>query len=176
MHFRPSSILVPLLALLLSGCGFHLRKEMTLPAAMQQVHVESTSGGPLARDLASALARSGASISDRAGPGIAVLAISANRVSTDVLSVSGAARANEYSLRHHVEFSLRDGEGRSVIPLQTIELSREFTFDATQALGVSAEIDLLTKELERDMVDAVLRRLEIMGEAEQAAPVDSVRQ
>ena len=47
--------------------------------------------------------------------------------------------------------------------MQAIELSRVFTFDATQALGIAAEQDLLTEELQRDMVQAILRRLEAIG-------------
>ncbi|NCT68280.1 MAG: hypothetical protein GXC76_11675 [Rhodanobacteraceae bacterium] len=158
--------LVVALAVLLTGCGFHLRKEAVLPASMQRVHIEiADASSPLARDLAKALPRAGAQLADAAGPGVAVLAISANRVSTDVLSVGGAARANEYSLRHHVEFAVRSADGGVIVPKQTIELTREFTFDSTQALGVAAEIDLLTKELERDMVQAILRRLEALAEA-----------
>jgi len=48
---------------------------------------------------------------------------------------------------------------------QTIELSREFTFDSTQTLGLAAETDLLTQELERDMVQTILRRLEALARA-----------
>ena len=49
------------------------------------------------------------------------------------------------------------------MPAQVIELTRVFTFDASQALGIAAEQDLLTQELQRDMVQAVMRRLEALG-------------
>ena len=97
------------------------------------------------------------------GAGIAVMKIPANRVTSDVLSVGGNARATEYTLRHHVEFEVRDDAGAVLMPMQVIELTREFTFDASQALGVASETDLLTKELERDMVQAIMRRLEAIG-------------
>ena len=154
------------LAALLAGCGFQLRKEAVLPASMQRVHIEiADASSPLAQGLTKALPRTGAQLVDAAGPGVAVLAISANSVSTDVLSVGGTARANEYSLRQHVEFAVRGPDGGVIVPKQTIELTREFTFDSTQALGVAAEIDLLTKELGRDMVQTILRRLEALAEA-----------
>jgi LPS-assembly lipoprotein len=153
-------------AVLLGGCGFHLRREANLPASMQRLHIEvADRSAPLARDLADAIERSGAEIVPAAGPGIAVLKVPANRVSTEVLSVGGNARASEYTLRHHVEFEVRDEAGRVLMPLQVVELTREFTFDASQALGVASETDLLTKELERDMVQAILRRLEALGNA-----------
>jgi len=86
-------------------------------------------------------------------------------LSTDVLSVGGNARATEYSLRYHVEFSVDDSAGTAIVPKQTIELSRDFTFDASQALGVAAETDLLAKELQQDMIQAILRRLEARSKA-----------
>jgi len=170
----PSSRVLPFACLvlfaLLAGCGFHLRQEAVLPASMQRVHVQiADPGSALARDLVRALPRTGATVVDEAGPGVAVLAVAVNSVSTDVLSVGGAARANEYSIRHHVEFSVHAADGGELVPNQVIELTREFTFDSTQAVGVNAEIDLLTRELERDMVQAILRRLEVVGEAHPGA-------
>jgi len=161
---RLPSIVV--LATLLAGCGFHLRKEAELPPGMQRVHIEiADPASPLAKDLGKALPRSGAQVVDTVEPGVAVMKIGANAFSTDVLSVGGTARANEYSLRYHVEFEVQDAAGTAILPKQTIELSRDFTFDATQALGVSAETDLLTKELQRDMVQTILRRLEALAHA-----------
>ncbi|MBN8727540.1 MAG: hypothetical protein J0H15_07525 [Xanthomonadales bacterium] len=163
---RAALIACAALAALLAGCGFHLRQEAVLPASMQRLYIEiADPGSALARDLARALPRTGATVVAAPGSDVAVLAIGANRVSTDVLSVGGTARANEYSIRHHVEFSARAADGRVLLPRQVIELSREFTFDSTQALGVNSEIDLLTRELEREMVQAILRRLEVVGEA-----------
>jgi LPS-assembly lipoprotein len=165
LHPRASFCFIAVTSLL-AGCGFHLRKEAQLPAAMQRVHIEiADPGSPLAKDLSKALPRSGAQVVDTAEAGVAVLKIAVNTLSTDVLSVGGTARANEYALRYHVEFSVEGADGSPVVPKQTIELSREFTFDASQALGVAAETDLLGKELERDMVQTILRRLEALGKA-----------
>jgi len=155
-----------MLALPLVACGFHLRREAQLPASMQRVHIEiADASSALAKDLAKALPRSGVQVVDTAGADVAVMKIGANTLSTDVLSVGGNARATEYALRYHVEFAVDDAAGTAIMPKQTIELSREFTFDASQALGVSAETDLLTKELQRDMVQAILRRLEARAKA-----------
>lgn len=154
------------IVLLIAGCGFHLRKEAELPPSMHRVHVEiADASSPLARDLDKALARSGAQVVDKVEPGVAVMKITANTLSTDVLSIGGTARANEYAIRYNVEFLVEDAAGTALLPKQTIELSRDFTFDATQALGVAAQTDLLTKELQRDMVQTILRRLEALAEA-----------
>jgi LPS-assembly lipoprotein len=166
IYSRPSFALPLILAALLAGCGFHLRKEADLPASMKRVHIEiADPSSQLAKDLGKTLPRSGAQVVDANGPDTAVLKISADTFSTDVLSVGGNARANEYAIRYHVEFEVQNAAGTAILPKQTIELSREFTFDATQALGVASETDLLSKELERDMVQTILRRLEALAHA-----------
>ncbi|HMM65494.1 MAG TPA: LPS assembly lipoprotein LptE [Dokdonella sp.] len=156
--------LVVLLAVLVSGCGFHLRGEAQLSPAMQVLSIEGADAlSPLGRDLRKALVRSGARVVEVGAEGAAVLRIGSNQLRTDVLSVGGNARANEYTIRYHVEFDVVDARGTALVARQTIELTRDFTFDATQALGIAAEQDLLTGELQRDMVQAILRRLEAAG-------------
>lgn len=158
--------LVVIGAVALAGCGFHLRKEATLPPSMAKVHLDVADPlSPLARDLLKALPRSGTVVVDKVEPGVAVLQIPVSTFTTDVLTVSGTARASEYQIRYHVEFGVQDAAGATIVPHQVIELSRDFTFDASQALGVGPEQDLLKQELERDMVETLLRRLEVLGQA-----------
>ena len=164
---RPVLAMLAAIALTTAGCGFHLRKEANLPASMKKVHIQiADASSPLAKELTKALPRSGTEVVDTVEPGVAVMNISANAFSTDVLSVGGNARATEYSLRYHVEFEVEDAGGTALLPKQTIELSRDFTFDASQALGVAAEVDLLTQELQRDMTQTILRRLEAIANSE----------
>ncbi|MBX3692888.1 LPS assembly lipoprotein LptE [Dokdonella sp.] len=163
---RVSFVLVALATLALNACGFHLRQEARLPSGMQRVQILGAEPvSTLGRDLAKALARAGAVVVDAAGEGTAQLRIGVDRTSTDVLSVGSNARANEYTLRYHVEFDVLAADGDPLVPRQVIELTREFTFDATQALGVAAEQDLLTRELQREMVQAIMRRIEAGAEA-----------
>jgi LPS-assembly lipoprotein len=167
MTLRLETILLAIAAASIAGCGFHLRKEADLPASMKKVHIQiADPSSPLAKDLAKVLPRSGVTVVDNVEPGVAVMNISANAFSTDVLSVGGNARATEYALRYHVELEVQDAAGTALLPKQTIELMRDFTFDASQALGVAAEVDLLTSELQQDMTQTILRRLEALANAE----------
>jgi len=168
---RLSFAAVAVFVLLLGGCGFHLRKEAELPPSMKRVYIVGADPSSLlTKDLTKALTRSGAQVINQAETDAAVMKIGTNAFTTDVLSVSGTARASEYALRYHVEFEVQNAAGTALLPKQTIELSREFTFDASQALGVSAETDLLTKELQRDMVQTILRRLEALAHATDKTP------
>ena len=158
--------LITLTALLvtLCSCGFQLRKEAVLPSGMGTVVVQGADPfSPLGRDLAAALARAGSTVVEKTGNGVSVMNITANQLATDVLSVGGNARANEYSMRYHVEFNVTDNAGKAILDKQVIELSRDYTFDAFQAAAVAAEEDLLRKELQREMVQSIMRRLDALG-------------
>lgn len=160
-------VIAAILGAALAACGFHLRREAQLPATMQRVHIDiADASSALARDLGKALQRSGAQLVAQGGAGAATLKVGSNGYSTDVLSVGGNARATEYTLRYRVEVSATDAAGGELLPVQTIELTRDFTFDASQALGIAAETDLLRQELERDMVATILRRLQVVARGE----------
>lgn len=157
-------VVIAIFTLAVTACGFHLREEVRLPSGMQRVALEGVDSiSPLGRDLRKALTRAGAQVVEASAGRSAVLRVSSNTIRTDVLSVGGNARANEYTIRYQVEFDVLDASAKTLLPVQTIELSRDFTFDASQALGIAAEQDLLTEELQREMVQAILRKLEAAG-------------
>jgi len=146
---------------LLAGCGFHLRGEAQLPPGMERVHVDSVDAyGPLKRNLEKALERSGARIEANSGDGIAEVRLSAVSLAPIVRSVTATARVNEFTMLYHVELSITDANGKVVMPKQVVEQSRVFTFDQTQAIGIGAEQDEIKKEMERDMVQVVMRKVE----------------
>ena len=151
-------------ALALCACGFHMRGEAKLPQGMQRVYVQvSDPFSPLKRDLEAALTRSGATLENKPGDGIADVTISALSLAPIVRSVGANAFVNEFSMVYHVELAIAGADGKMLLPKQVIEHSREFTFDQTQAIGTSAEQDVIKKEMERDMVQSVMRKIEAAG-------------
>jgi LPS-assembly lipoprotein len=163
MTSRNTLFLLILAALvpLLTACGFHLRGEAQLPPGMERVYVESTDPfGPLKRNIEHALERSGAKIESKSGDGIAEIKLTAVSLGPVVRSVSATARVNEFTMLYHLELQINDAAGKVVLPKQVIEQSRIFTFDQTQAIGTGAEQDEIKKEMERDMVQVVLRKIE----------------
>jgi LPS-assembly lipoprotein len=163
MTSRRPAILLLLAAIvpLLTACGFHLRGEAQLPPGMERVYVDSSDPfGPLKRNLEKALERSGAKIETKSGDGIAEVKLGAVSLAPVVRSVSVNARVNEFTMLYHVELSITDASGKVLLPKQVVEKSRIFTFDQTQAIGTGAEQDEIKKEMERDMVQVVLRKIE----------------
>ena len=162
-HFARVVLMLAVAAL--AGCGFRLREEVALPDALARVRIDSPDPyGALERDLAAAIARAGATVVDDAD-GVAVVRIPVDAMATEPLSVSEAARVQEYLVRYRVELEVLDASNEVLLPLAPIELTRDYSFDETQALGAAAEEELLRKELRREMVQQVLRRLERLARA-----------
>ena len=152
-----------LVALLLAlvGCGFQLRRELVLPAELSTIAVEAEDpNAPLVRGLAQALRRAGADVRDSAIDGIAVLRIASAALAQRPLSIGGGGRVQEFALGYRVEVELVDATGTVRLPRQTVNLERVFSFDTAEALGTPGEQEIVAAELEREMVAALLRRIE----------------
>lgn len=146
---------------LLAGCGFHLRDQAGLPAAMNQTYLQMDDPrGELARALRVTLTGNGAQITGERDEATAILSVPLNRLSKQVLSVGTNARAREFELIYVVTFELKGPDGETIMPLQRLELRRDYTFDEQQVLGTTGEEALLRRDLRRDMVRLMLLRLE----------------
>jgi LPS-assembly lipoprotein len=158
-HSMLRTLLLSLLVATLAGCGFQLRQEASLPPEFSRLRLETVDPfSPLGRDLGRALERAGVELTE--APGAAVLRVPVDRLGSAPLTVGESGRVQEYQLRYHVEAELVGADGRVAMPLQAIELTRDYTFDTAQALGSPGEEEVVREELRREMVQAILRRIE----------------
>ena len=161
-HLRPIRLAAVALALslLLSACGFHLRNALMLPPDLGPVDIVSSDPySRLARSVERALAAAGARSTDRAVD-VAVLNIQSERWAALPASLDAQGRAQEYTLRYAVVFSMRDADGRDIVPQQAIELARDYLAPPTDSIGADSERELLSRELEREMTASIIRRID----------------
>lgn len=163
MHF--SRFATPLLALslaaFLAGCGFQPRGALTLPEGFGPLAVTAADPySPLADGLRTDLSRAGAATSTQAD-GTAQLRILAERWETRPLSVDAFVQVREVETRYAVDFELVDAAGAKRLDTQTLELSREYVYEAAESFGNPGEQEIIQRELRRDMQAAVLRRVDI---------------
>ena len=163
-----ATLLLSVLAL--SACGFHLRENATLPAAMQRVHLSVSGSSDFQRSLARALRASGATVEDEGGAGIAELRIPTASFSNDTLSAGGYARITEYAVHYHVEFSVVDGAGALLVEPQRIDMQREYSYDATNTVGNASQVQEIQRSLNDDMVQSIMFRLQAAGKHQLAVP------
>ncbi|MEP6633815.1 MAG: LPS assembly lipoprotein LptE [Luteimonas sp.] len=151
------------LTVALSACGFHLRDALALPTDLGPVRVVASDPySPLAQSLAEALLRAGATPApENSGNEVATLQILSERFADTSISVDQFGRSQEFSLRYAVIFILRKaGNTGDIVPKQAIELSRDYVASPSDSLGKNSERELLTRELRREMTQAVLRRID----------------
>jgi LPS-assembly lipoprotein len=166
--FQASLLLATALAL--GACGFHLRENATLPPEMQRVHLTVNGGGELERHLTRALQTSGVTVEDDSGAGIAELRVPVAAFSTETLSAGGYVRITEYAVRYQVQFDVVDPAGQVLVPHQRIDMSREYSYDASNTVGNASQVEEIQRSLNDDMVQAILFRLQAAGKHELAAP------
>ncbi len=154
---------------LLAACGFHLRRSANLPDGMQQVRLSVSGNNEFRRELSRALVAAGSTLHDQPGPGVAEMRVTRAGFSNDALTISGQGRISEYAVRLHVEFEVQDGRGNVIVPHQEVDMSREFTYDRGQAVGRTAQIEVLQKSLLKDMVSSIMFRLQAAAEHPVAA-------
>lgn len=153
-------IIVLCLAVLAAGCGFKPRASLAVATSLGPVAVSTADPyAPLGQDLATALERAGASAAVPGQPA-ATLQVLSESLRTRPLTFEGGASVREYQSIYRVQFQLTGADGSLMVPPQDVELTREYTYDAIGSIGTPAEERLLREELRRDMVAAILRRLD----------------
>ncbi|KRG65212.1 lipoprotein [Stenotrophomonas humi] len=158
-----------LVATTLTGCGFHLRNRLTLPADMPSVKVESqTRYSELVKLINRGLRASGVTVVGEDGtpgrgkddPGLARLQIRSERWGDLPIAIDSQGRAQEYSLRYAVVFSFLKPDGSVLVPEQAVELSRDYVSPPEDATGTTTEREILADELRREMSASILRRID----------------
>lgn len=160
--------LLPLaLTLSLSACGFHLRNALVLPDDLGPVRVASADPySPLAQSLTLSLERSGAAIAGTEVRDSAVLDVLSERWGDTPVSIDAIGRTQELSLRYAVSFEMRDASGDVLVPQQTIELARDYVSNPTNSIGTEGEREILMRELRREMVSSVMRRIDSVSRSD----------
>lgn len=161
-----------LAAALLTGCGFHLRNALNLPANLGPVRVlASDPYSALAENLADGLQRAGAQAAPAgATEGVATLQVISEQWADTAISHDQFGRAQEFTLRYAVIFSMRRADDSVVVPQQAVELGRDYLAPPVDSIGKASERELLVRELRRDMAAAILRRVDAASKPVAATP------
>ena len=156
---HPSSFILVATALLLAGCGFHLRGQATLP--FNTLYVQAPPLSPFALQVKRAVqAGSGTKIIDRPGETEAILQILQELQEKEILSLGAGGRVREFQLRYRVQYRLTDDKNREHIPASEIVLRRDYSFNDEQVLSKESEEALLYRDMRSDAVQQLVRRLQ----------------
>jgi LPS-assembly lipoprotein len=145
------------LCITVAACGFRLRGTADVP--FEKLYLPNPTSG-LALDLKRNIqAGTRAKVVDDPKEADALLVITEETRAKEILSLTGTGRVREFTLRYKVGFRVHDGKGGEYVPVNTIALQRDVTFNDAEILAKEAEEQLLFRDMQSDMVQQIIRRL-----------------
>lgn len=148
--------------MVLSACGFKPSSvvpigEVSLPFTVLAQDPYSS----LADNIERSLTASGAKLAQAGEPSNSI--VINNEVSkTNPLALNQFAQVVEYVTSYQVTYSLSNELGQVLIDKQVVEFRREFNYNENASEGSPAELALLKREMQADMVRSIIRRSAIV--------------
>lgn len=159
-----ATVAILLVALLVSGCGWHLRGYGDAPQTFSSIYIGSkNSHSELVRELGRAFKSQGIDVKANANEAEYGLIIIDERRKRRTATVSGSARISEQELTESVDYSVLNSDGSIALPLTTATVDRIFEYNEDNILATDDEAQLLRREMQRDLVRQMLNRLQNLG-------------
>jgi len=143
--------------LTLAGCGFHLRGALSMP--FKTAYVNGSTHDPVLTDLRRQLRLNDVEVVEAAADAQVVVRVLQLRRERDVLSLNTAGKAREYRLFYILGYAVDAADGTTLRTPDRITLRRDVTYDDSQLLAKEQEEDLLYRDMEKDLVQQLMRRL-----------------
>lgn len=147
--------------LFLSGCGFQLRGSANVPfkSVFIEINYVSSIAAELKRNLE---ALTNVKVVDVKQDAEAIITNFGEVRNKQILSINTAGRVREFRLQLTVNFSVIDQQGKVLIPLTTLPIERDFSFNDAAVLAKENEEALLYRDMQSDLVQQIVRRLSLI--------------
>ena len=161
-------VIVAVIALVISGCGFQLRGTGQTTILLESVYLNAIdNSGALARELIDSLEQSGVEFTSNGNAQVSIR-LDRERFSRRPVSTTGRINVAEYELTLEVGFEVLTRGGDVLIPPTRIRTERIYTFDSSSLVGSNEEESLLNEEMRRDVIGQLLQRINASMKAAQA--------
>ena len=147
---------------MLAGCGFHLRGNVSLPENMQNLYIDGVASySSFAVELRRSLRGNGVNVVEDISSAQAIIKLSNLRFDRRVLTVAGnTGKVREYELFYGTQVTVVGRDGKVLLPSKQFRQVRDYIFDENDVLGKSSEEGQLRSEMQSDLVQQILRRLQ----------------
>ena len=156
MLFRTSRILLLALLLALTACGFQLRG--TADLAFKNLYMQG-SKLTINKNLTRSLKVNGVTVVDNPEKAELFLEMLSEQREQKILSLSGGGKVREFEIIYRVSFRLRSPSSEIWGPVQTVENSRDFSYDDSQLLAKEAEQQRLLEDMRNAATREIMRLL-----------------
>lgn len=154
-------IILLLVALSLSACGFHMRGHNLNGASFPfaSLYLKSAAPTPFISDLQNSLELNKIKLAASSAEADLTLDIVYEASDKQILALSGSGQVREFQLRYRVSIRAYDKQMHDWLPPDEISLQRSLTYDDAQILAKEQEESLLYRDMRSDAVQQVMRRL-----------------
>ncbi|VVE54800.1 lipopolysaccharide-assembly family protein [Pandoraea commovens] len=155
-------------ALTLSACGFQLRGASEY--AFHRLYISG--GGQMSVDISRYIryGSKGTVVVTEPKDADARLEIVNITNTRTAVSLDSNGQAREYEMRSAYTFQLVTPDGRPIIPLTTIRLVRNLPYSDNETTARDTEAALLNRDMQKDAVDQIIRRMEAVKSMPEAKP------
>ena len=164
-HRAVRAVLLSVLLLSISACGFHPRGTFLRATELGSIYVDAESGLSIADEVREALLDSAFTLADNRDDAAILLRLTGEEPDGNrVVSITSNGRVSELELTHAVGmFIVESVDGRTPVyspdqALNRVAVTREYTYDETGVLGKENEARILREEMKVDLVRQIVLR------------------
>jgi len=152
------ALILAVLMVALTGCGFHLRGQAGMPFKSIYLDVLNLNT-PFINELRRNLIANKLQLASDAAQADVILNIVSELNDKQILTLGGTGRVSEFKLRTVVSLRAFDNQQRDWIRAEELSIERDYSYDDTKILAKEAEEALLYTSMRTDMVQQIVRRL-----------------
>lgn len=155
-------LILSCISVILSSCGFSLRGSDVLSSKFQVIQLDMEQpNSEFSRLLRRSLEVADVTIEARplTDSDSPVLLVSNERIVSRPITVNPRARAAQYEMRLSINIALGSAEKYLISP-ETLMVERIYFEDIANIAGTQEEVEIITAEMRRELVNQLMRRLE----------------
>ena len=143
-------------SLLLSACGFQLRGLAQL--SFHNIFIQGSTLS-MSKELKKSLETNGVKVVTNSEDAELMLELLSEETDKRILSIGGDGKVSEYALSYQVSFRTRAATNPLWGEVQTVQTSRNFSYNDANLLGKADEEVMLISDMHKDAMRELLRRL-----------------
>ncbi len=160
MIFTKHLLLLSMLILLLSGCGFHLRNAQPLPEHLNPLYIQGMEQyDQLNRTLRDSFLSADIRLTRDRSAAASILVIRDHGQTRQVTTVDSRGKATEFALTRKLTVKLTDTDGKVLMDERTVGVQRDWIDVGKDGLAGRVEESQLQQDMRRDLALSILRVL-----------------
>jgi len=144
----------------LTGCGFKLRSQASLPTQLHTVFLQTDNPfGQFETSFKKSLKAININLLDKPDPKYLTIALSPTSFTSDNASIGGSIQARVYNLIFSVSFKITDGQGKTLVAPQNVTVTRGLTLNPNEVFGASNQVDIVQQSMQQEAITRIFNIL-----------------